>query len=61
MACLFFVLKRMINTWKGLHNSPEYSLQVFVEILSTVPEILPPQKLPEEDLEDILNFPQIKF
>jgi hypothetical protein len=35
----------MMNTWKGLHNSPEHGLQVLVETLSTLPKILSPQKL----------------
>jgi hypothetical protein len=59
LPVLCFKKNLMMNTWKGLRNSPEHGLQVLVEILSTVPEILLPQKLPEKDLENILNFPQI--
>jgi hypothetical protein len=36
----------------------EHDLQILVEILNTIPEILSPKELPEEDLEDILNFLQ---
>jgi hypothetical protein len=57
LPILQFKKNSLINTWKGLHNSPKHGLQVLVETLNTIPEILLPKELPEEDLEKVLNFP----